>query len=178
MAYRELGSGEPVVLIHGWPQHSQMWHSIAPPISERYHVLAPDLRGSGGTTVKGPKAAMAGDVLRLMDLLQIGQARVVGYALGAGVAYDLAARHPDRVRCLAFIEFRLPGFGYEHEMTAKPDWHAGSLARRREPASGGGSVAGLLLRGRGAWRRRMSEIDIAIATIASPAAAAAPPEGC
>jgi pimeloyl-ACP methyl ester carboxylesterase len=85
MAYRELGSGEPVVLIHGWPQHSQMWHSTAPRIGERYHVIAPDLRGSGGTTVKGPydKAAMAGDVLRLMDLLQIGQARVAGYDLGA-----------------------------------------------------------------------------------------------
>ncbi|HZG07365.1 MAG TPA: alpha/beta hydrolase [Allosphingosinicella sp.] len=128
MAYRELGSGEPVVLIHGWPQHSQMWHSIAPRIGERYHVIAPDLRGSGGTTVKGPydKAAMAGDVLRMMDLLQIGQARVVGYDLGAGVAYDLAARHPDRVRSLAFMEFGLPGFGYEHEMTAKADWHPGS----------------------------------------------------
>jgi pimeloyl-ACP methyl ester carboxylesterase len=128
MAYRQLGSGDPVVLIHGWPQHSQMWHSIGPALAGQYRVIAPDLRGSGGTTIKGPydKAAMAADILRLMDVLEIGQARLVGYDLGAGVAYDLAARNPDRVTSLAFMEFGLPGFGYEYEMTAKPDWHPGS----------------------------------------------------
>jgi len=128
MAYRELGEGDAVLLIHGWPQHSLMWHTIGPRLAQRYRVIAPDLRGAGGTTVKGPynKASIAGDVVRLLDLLSIDRVKLVGYDLGAGVAYDIAARYPDRVERLAFMEFGLPGFGYEYEMTAKPDWHNGS----------------------------------------------------
>lgn len=128
MTYRAAGTGDLLVLLHGWPQHSQMWHSIAPCLSGSFRVIAPDLRGSGGTTIKGPydKATMAEDVIRLLDSLGIDRFGLAGYDLGAGVAYDLAARYPDRVTKLAFMEFGLPGFGYEYEMTAKPDWHPGS----------------------------------------------------
>lgn len=128
MTYRSAGKGEVVVLVHGWPQHSQMWHAIAPRLASRYQVIAPDLRGSGGTTILGPydKATLADDVVRLLDNLGVDRFRLVGYDLGAGVAYDLAARHPDRVERLGFMEFGLPGFGYESEMTAKPDWNPGS----------------------------------------------------
>lgn len=128
MAYRSGGSGRPLVLLHGWPQHSQMWHAIAPILSDAHRIIAPDLRGAGGTTIKGPydKATLARDVIALLDLLNIKRFDLVGYDLGAGVAYDLAARHPERVARLAVMEFGLPGFGYEHEMAAKPDWHAGS----------------------------------------------------
>jgi len=128
MTYRSGGEGEPVLLLHGWPQHSQMWHSIAPRLADSHRVIAPDLRGAGGTTIAGPidKATIAGDVVRLLDNLGIETVDLVGYDLGAGVAYDLAARHPDRVKRLAFMEFGLPGFGYEYEMAAKPGWHPGS----------------------------------------------------
>lgn len=128
MTYRAGGAGEPVMLLHGWPQHSQMWHSIAPQLATAHYVIAPDLRGAGGTMIAGPydKATMAGDIVRLLDSLNLERIDLVGYDLGAGVAYDLAARHPDRIRRLAFMEFGLPGFGYEYEMTAKPDWHPGS----------------------------------------------------
>lgn len=128
MTYRSGGGGDPLILLHGWPQHSQMWHDVGPRLAEAHRVIAPDLRGAGGTTIKGPydKATMASDVIGLLDHLQIEHVDLVGYDLGAGVAYDLAARHPDRIDRLAFMEFGLPGFGYEHEMTAKPDWHPGS----------------------------------------------------
>lgn len=128
MTYRSGGSGDAVLLLHGWPQHSQMWHSIAPQLAARYRVIAPDLRGAGGTTIKGPynKATMAADILDLLDRLRIDSVRLVGYDLGGGVAYDLAARHSDRISHLAIMEFGLPGFGYEHEMMPKPDWHPGS----------------------------------------------------
>jgi pimeloyl-ACP methyl ester carboxylesterase len=105
-----------------------MWHAIAPQLAGAHRIIAPDLRGAGGTTIKGPydKATMAADIVSLLDHLEIVTIDLVGYDLGAGVAYDLAARHPDRVRRLAFMEFGLPGFGYEYEMAAKPDWHPGS----------------------------------------------------
>jgi pimeloyl-ACP methyl ester carboxylesterase len=128
VAYREAGTGPPMLLIHGWPQHSLMWHAVAPSLAARHRVVAPDLRGAGGTTIRPPydKQTMADDVRGLMDALSIERADVVGYDLGAGVAYDLAARTPERVGRLAFMEFGLPGFGYEHEMVPKPDWHPGS----------------------------------------------------
>jgi pimeloyl-ACP methyl ester carboxylesterase len=128
MTYRDVGSSGALLLIHGWPQHSQMWHAIAPRLAAAHRVIAPDLRGAGGTTIAGPydKATMAGDLVALLDALEIERVGLVGYDLGAGVAYDLAARHPDRVERLAFMEFGLPGFGYEYEMMAKPDWHSGS----------------------------------------------------
>ena len=94
-----------------------------------HRVIAPDLRGSGGSTVTEggyDKATMAVDVLALMDALGVETAHVVGYDLGAGVAYDLAARHPERVASMAFMEFGLPGFGYEEEMTPRRDWTPGS----------------------------------------------------
>jgi pimeloyl-ACP methyl ester carboxylesterase len=45
--YRLAGNGEIVVLLHGWPQHSLQWHSVAPRLAERYRVLVPDLPGCG-----------------------------------------------------------------------------------------------------------------------------------
>jgi hypothetical protein len=45
--YRISGTGESVVLLHGWPQHSLQWHSVAPKLAKRYQVLVPDLPGCG-----------------------------------------------------------------------------------------------------------------------------------
>ena len=42
----ELGQGEPLVLLHGWPQHWGMWQSLLPQLAERFRVVCPDLRGS------------------------------------------------------------------------------------------------------------------------------------
>jgi pimeloyl-ACP methyl ester carboxylesterase len=49
--YRVGGAGEPVVLLHGWPQHSLQWHSVAPRLAERYQVVVPDLPGCGGSSI-------------------------------------------------------------------------------------------------------------------------------
>jgi pimeloyl-ACP methyl ester carboxylesterase len=45
--YVTAGAGDPVVLLHGWPQTWFMWRKIIPGLAERYRVLAPDLRGLG-----------------------------------------------------------------------------------------------------------------------------------
>src|SRR5438067_847879 len=45
--YAESGSGEPLVLQHGWPQHWYMWRKLIPPLAERFRVICPDLRGHG-----------------------------------------------------------------------------------------------------------------------------------
>lgn len=97
------GEGEPVVLLHGWPEHWYAWRSVIPRLKDRYQVIAPDLRGFGWTDIawKGfEKENMADDVLRLMDAMEIERFRVVGHDWGAWIGFLLALRRPDRVRQL------------------------------------------------------------------------------
>jgi len=129
MAYRKAGSGHPVVLLHGWPQHSLMWHSIAPRLAEKFTVILPDLRGAGASTItRGgyDKNAMAQDVRALVAQLNLGPIYLAGYDLGAGVACAYARQFRDEVRRLAVMEFGLAGFGFEQQMTPQPAWHLGS----------------------------------------------------
>jgi len=100
------GKGDPVILLHGWPEHWYAWRHMIPPLAERHQVLAPDLRGFGWTDIawKGfDKENMAGDVLRLMDALEIERARIVGHDWGGWIGFILALRHPDRVEQLVSV---------------------------------------------------------------------------
>jgi len=127
--YRLGGSGETVVLLHGWPQHSLQWHSVAPLLAERYRVLTPDLPGCGGSAIPRSgfdKRTVAGDIKALVDALELGPVKLVGYDHGAGVAYNYACAHPGSVSHLALVEYVLPGCGYERAMQPTPEWHTGS----------------------------------------------------
>jgi len=100
------GKGDPVILLHGWPEHWYAWRKVIAPLAERYQVFAPDLRGFGWTDIawKGfDKENMADDVLRLMDALEIDQARIVGHDWGGWIGFLLALRHPERVRQLVAL---------------------------------------------------------------------------
>jgi pimeloyl-ACP methyl ester carboxylesterase len=123
--YRHAGKGPPLVLIHGWPQHSLMWHTIGPLLAERFTVIAPDQRGAGmSSIVPGgyDKTTMAKDLLGLVDALGIGEFYLAGYDLGAGTVAAFARDNRARVRRIAFMEFGLAGFGYEQFMMPSPDW--------------------------------------------------------
>ena len=127
--YRIAGSGPALVLLHGWPQHSLMWHTIAPVLAEHFTVITPDLRGAGGSSIPASgydKKTMAADVYELIRLLGFRTVRVAGYDLGAGVAYCLAAIYPGLVEKIAVMEFGLPGFGYENFLIPNPEWDTGS----------------------------------------------------
>jgi pimeloyl-ACP methyl ester carboxylesterase len=126
--YRDSGGDGPIaLLIHGWPQHSLMWHTIAPTLAEAgYRVIAPDLRGAGASSITlggFDKVTMSGDLHALMTSLAGNvPAFVFGYDLGAGVAAAYARMFGASVRRLAVAEFGLPGYGYEHAMTPSADW--------------------------------------------------------
>jgi pimeloyl-ACP methyl ester carboxylesterase len=130
--YLTAGTGEPVVLLHGAPQTSHMWRPLMTSLARRYRVIAPDLRGAGGTQVTEAgydKRSMAADVHQLLEHLDASQqVAVVGHDMGAGVAYAYAAAHRDQVRRLAFMEFGLAGFGLEQAMVAAPDMENWQLA--------------------------------------------------
>lgn len=130
MHIRVGGSGPPLVLLHGFPQHSLMWHTIAPELSKIRTVICPDQRGMGGTSIPNDgdyrKTTMAADLAGLLDQLGHDVIDLFGYDLGAGVAAAFANKHPGRVNQLIAAEFGLAGFGYEKFMTPRPDWNVGS----------------------------------------------------
>ena len=128
--YRVAGEGPAVLLVHGWPQHSLMWHAIGPSLVEAgLRVIAVDQRGSGASTIPPggyDKTTMARDLVAVLDAEGVESAHVFGYDLGAGTAAALARDAPERVDRLVVAEFGLAGFGYETAMTPSPDWNVGS----------------------------------------------------
>ncbi|MDJ0360678.1 alpha/beta hydrolase [Rhodococcus sp. H29-C3] len=101
--------GTPVVLLHGFPQTSLSWREVAPRLhTAGMRTLAPDQRGySPGARPSGvaeyTSAKLVADVLGLLDAFDLESAHIVGHDWGAAVAWQLAARHPERVRSLTAV---------------------------------------------------------------------------
>ena len=100
--YAEAGppSGEVVLLQHGWPQHWWMWRDLIGPLSDRFRVIAPDLRGHGWSQKPAGdyrKDALMRDLLGLLDKLGIERVRWVGHDWGAYTGMLAALRHPERI---------------------------------------------------------------------------------
>jgi pimeloyl-ACP methyl ester carboxylesterase len=97
-----IGTGEPVVLLHGFPQHWWQWHVVAPVIAAAgYRVLCPDLRGAGWTAADDPRIqreTRLHDLLALFDVLGIDRAHVLSHDMGVISAIHLTYDHPERVR--------------------------------------------------------------------------------
>lgn len=101
------GTGESVVLLHGFPQTWYEWHRIMPALAERYTVIAPDLRGMGASsqpTTGYDRKTVAEDIYQLVRHLGLERVAIVGHDVGAPVGYAYAAAHPDDVRRLVTIE--------------------------------------------------------------------------
>lgn len=96
-----IGKGEPVVLLHGCPEHWWQWHAVAPVIAARgYRVFCPDLRGAGWTVADDPRIereTRLRDLLALFDVLRIERAHLVSHDMGVITAVQLTYDHPERV---------------------------------------------------------------------------------
>jgi pimeloyl-ACP methyl ester carboxylesterase len=105
------GDGPAVVLLHGFAQTWRAWRAVMPALAEQYRVIAPDLRGVGGSTVTFDgfdKRTMAGDVAGLLDVLGIATAAVVGHDIGGMVAYAFAKSYLSRIGKLAIAAVLIP----------------------------------------------------------------------
>ena len=96
----ELGSGPPVLLLHGWPQHWWSWRRLMPLLADRFRVLALDLRGFGWSeaTPRGyRKEELAEDVVGVLEALGIERVQLVGHDWGGVVGLLVCLNHPERV---------------------------------------------------------------------------------
>lgn len=112
MAYVELGSGEPVVFLHGNPTSSYLWRNIMPYISDTHRAIAPDLIGMGDSEkLSNPDADSYTFVEHrkyldgfMDELLPEGQATLVIHDWGSALGFDWARRNPDRIKGICFME--------------------------------------------------------------------------
>ena len=104
--YRAIGSGPPVVLIHGMVNSSRHWRDVALRLAERHTVIAPDLIGHGDSATPRGDYSLGAHAAAIRDLLVaigVGPATIVGHSLGGGVAMQYFWQFPDRVERLALI---------------------------------------------------------------------------
>jgi alpha-beta hydrolase superfamily lysophospholipase len=107
------GQGDPVVLLHGWPETWYAWHHVMPALAKNYTVVAPDLRGLGDSSkpLTGYDGkTLAEDIHQLVTQLGFKTIFLVGHDIGTQVAYSYAAAHPTEVKRLAVMELTIPGF--------------------------------------------------------------------
>lgn len=113
-AWRESGSpeGQPLVMIHGWPESSYCWEHVAAHLKPGFRIIAPDLRGLGDSE-RTPgvnhyrKQEMAQDVVSLLDSLGIGDFQLVGHDWGGIVAQEVALAIPERVRRMVIMNIAI-----------------------------------------------------------------------
>jgi pimeloyl-ACP methyl ester carboxylesterase len=113
MHYVIGGQGDPVVLLHGWPETWYTWRKVMPALAENYTVIAPDLRGLGDSS-KPPTSydgkTVAEDIHQLVTQLGFESIFLAGHDIGVFVVYPYAAAHPTEVNGLAVWEAPVPGF--------------------------------------------------------------------
>ena len=116
--YVRQGAGEPLVLLHGWPEFWYAWRKNIGPLAERFDVIAPDLRGFGLSEKPGlpdPPGRLLDELVEdlrgLADALGLERIGIVSHDVGSFVAQRFAARHPERVRGLFFFNCVYPGIG-------------------------------------------------------------------
>lgn len=107
LAYRvRRGGPETLVLLHGVGSSSATWAELAPLLDERYTIVMPDYRGHGASDVPEVPYGIddfVGDIIRLLDELDLGSVHLVGFSIGAIFAQAVAVEHPERVASLVLL---------------------------------------------------------------------------
>lgn len=126
MHWVTAGAGDPLALLHSWPQTWYEWRRLIPVLAERNLVIAPDLRGWGETERPAEGydvATVSADMRRLLDHLGLETAHVVGHDWGTPIGYHLAATERDRVVSFTALEASIPGAGGEDLLDFSKSWN-------------------------------------------------------
>ena len=128
------GKGEPVVLLHGYPETWYDWRKVMPALAKKYTVIVPDMRGLGKSEKPADgdytKKTVADDVYKLVQSLGYKSVKIAAQDMGGPVAISYAGMHSEEVSKLVFIESGIGGYGIEAAMdTSKGgSWHFGLFA--------------------------------------------------
>jgi pimeloyl-ACP methyl ester carboxylesterase len=112
--YEVIGQGQPVVLLHGWPDSGRLWRHQVPALAAAgFQVVVPDLRGYGRSGKPEAVEAyslpvVAGDVLAILADMNIARAHLVGHDWGAALAWGLASLAPGSVDHLVVLSVGHP----------------------------------------------------------------------
>lgn len=109
VAVSDVGTGAPVVLLHGLACGKRMWFHQIRALRDRFRVIAYDQRGHGLTNAPAnatdySAAHLARDLVGVLDALKVERAAVVGFSLGGGPALALAASKPERISRLVLAD--------------------------------------------------------------------------
>ncbi len=113
----EAGHGDPVLLLHGYPESGEAWRLVAPELAKSHRVIIPDLRGMGLSEAAASGydlANVAEDIHQLVVSMDLGTVKVVGHDWGGAVGAVYAMRYRGEVTKLAFLESALAGAGFEN----------------------------------------------------------------
>ena len=125
--YLAAGTGDPVILLHGYAQTSHMWRPLMAELAKTHSVIAPDLRGFGRSDKPAQgydKKTLAQDIHGLAASLGLRRVKVAGHDIGLMVAYAYAAQYPDEIERIALMDAFLPGVGEWQTVWLLRDlWH-------------------------------------------------------
>jgi 3-oxoadipate enol-lactonase len=106
LSFSEQGRGLPIILLHGFPLSSAIWHQQQNWLSDHYRVITPDLRGHGKSPAPDgiyDMESLARDVLALMDSLRIDKAVIMGHSMGGYVTFALWRLASERFTALGLV---------------------------------------------------------------------------
>ena len=118
------GAGDPVVLLHGWPETWHEWRRLIPLLAHRYRLILPDLPGLGESSRPHSydKKSIGADLLEMCEELELERFHLVGHDWGGPCAFALACAAPRSVRTLAILDVTIPGIGPDISQGGRR-WH-------------------------------------------------------
>jgi pimeloyl-ACP methyl ester carboxylesterase len=115
--FKQLGRGEPLVLLHGLFGSADNWFGVAPKLAEKFRVIAPDLRNHGHSPhhAEMDYPLMAADVEKFFAAQEIESAHVIGHSMGGKVAMQFALDFPVRVKKLVVVDMSPRAYRRAHD---------------------------------------------------------------
>ncbi|MFP5225955.1 MAG: alpha/beta fold hydrolase [Actinomycetota bacterium] len=114
LKHQTSGSGQPLVLVHGFPLHAGMWRDQLSGLSDIAQVVAVDLRGHGHSPIGEEPFTMelfADDLAETIDSLKLGPVHLGALSMGGYVAFAFWRRYPDRVRSMILCDTKAEADG-------------------------------------------------------------------
>ncbi|MDV9178088.1 alpha/beta hydrolase [Streptomyces sp. W16] len=137
LAYRDVGTGDPVVLLHSGFADHRVFDDQIPALAADFRVIAPDIRGHGFSANASRPFRWADDLAALLRHLDLGPAVLVGLCMGAAVATDTALEHPELIRAVVVSGAGTSAFEYKDARLLERQSRIGQLL-------GAGDIAGWL----------------------------------